>query len=168
MASKYPNDFVESGYVYDDVQLMYKILSTNWRREAFKDDVVIFWDEDNDISTFNFSTGEIAVKILDEEMIVEKKGMARDSEQIDRFISIDIRALDREKFLSVMGEVRRILNLYRLRPGNEYDVLDFQSYYPKRPSYKFYHGQIKITFKNFYKILPVANWLGCPERPRSG
>ena len=79
---------------------------------------MIFWDEDNDISTFNFSTGEIAIKILDEEMIVEERN-GEDSEQIDRFISIDIRALDREKFLSVMGKLG-ILNLYRLRPGNRY------------------------------------------------
>lgn len=166
MVSKYPTDFVESGYVFDDVQLIYKILSANWRREAFKDDVVIFWDEDNDISTFNFSTGEIAIKILDEEMIIEKKGMARDSEQIDRFIQIDVRTLSRERLLSVMGEIRRILNLYRVRPGNEYDVLDFVSYYPKRPSYKFYHGQIKLVLKNFYKMVPNPNWLGCSGRPK--
>lgn len=148
-----------NGFLNDDALLLRNILTENWDTSKLPK-IIFYWDEDNDISQFDFRTGEVPVKIYANDIYSEPRGISFDSVAESRVMVLNIRSTDRETLIKVADEIRRILYLYRLRPGNDYDVMYMSQYTPIYPSYKFYNMNMMITLRKYMFMLPYVDSSG--------
>lgn len=154
------SDYEFKGYYDDDAKMIHDILEKNWDEDVLKDKLLFYYDETKDITSVNYNTGEIAIKIYADEVDSSPRGIGFDSLERDRRIRIHIRTLDRDLFLGVIDEIARIMTKYRLRPGNAWDTLWIDSYEPIYPSEKFFQGLFTIHVKQYCHTIPIPreNW----------
>lgn len=152
-------DYVFTGYHDDDAKLLNKIIEENWEDDPLKPKKLQYYDESKDISSVNFNTGEVAIKIYADDAITSPMGIGFDSIEQDRYINIEVRTIDRDLYLGTLDELRRIFIKYRFRPGNAWDTMWLESYAPVYPTEKFYHGKLVLHLKQYCHSLP---------RPRDG
>lgn len=149
------------GYIDDDARLMYDMIVNNWPKSGtLKDKSIFFYNEIEDPQTFDFKTGEIAIRIYADNIISEPKGISYDSESQTRAINIDIRGIDRDETRYCADTIRHILAMNRLRPGNDWQTLQFTAYSPIYPSFKFFHTVITCTLRKYYTMLPNVDLNG--------
>lgn len=149
------------GYIDDDAHMIYEMLVNNWQKiGVLKDKAIFFYDEMEDPQAFDFKTGEIAIRIYADDIISEPKGISYDSESQTRTIHIDIRGLDRDDTRYCADLIRHILAMNRLRPGNDWQTLQFASYSPIYPSFKFFHTVVSCTLRKYYTMLPNVDLNG--------
>lgn len=154
------SDYEFQGYQDDDARMIHDILEKNWDEDILKDKVLLYFDESKDVSSINFNTGELAIKIYADEIETKPMGIGFDSIEQTRKMRLDIRTIDRDLYLGVMDEVRRIMVKYRLRPGNAWDTLWVSKVEPVYPSEKFYESKIEVTLKQYCHTFPIPreNW----------
>jgi len=154
-------DYEFQGYYDDDARMIHDILEREWNEDELKDKVLLYFDETKDISSVNFNTGELAIKIYADDITTDPMGIGFDSISEDRDITLEIRTLDRDLYMGALDEIMRILVKYRLRPGNTWDTLWVDRYERVYPTEKFFHGRFIIHLKKYCHTLPLAreNWI---------
>lgn len=150
------SDYVFTGYQDDDAKLIHDILEREWDEDVLKEKKIMYFDESVDISSFNYNRGEAAIKVYADEIETEPMGIGFDSIQQDRKIRIIVRTMDRDLYLGLLDEIRRIITKYRLRPGNAWDTMWMDSYEPVYPTEKFYQGLITLNLKQYCHTLPIS------------
>lgn len=153
------------GYLDDDAENLHRILSENWSKGDLGNRTIFFYDENTDPATFDFKTGECAVRIYADEITSEPRGIGFDSESVTRTMRIDIRSMNREDSMLVVDQIRYILANYRIRPWKDWQTMYFSMYTPIYPSFRFYHGVISITLRKYYTMLPNVNLYGVSRYP---
>lgn len=153
------------GYLDDDAENLHRILSENWSKGELKDRTLFFYDENTDPATFDFKTGECAVRIYADEIASEPRGIGFDSESVTRAMRIDVRSINREDTLLVTDQIRYILAHHRLRPWKDWQTLAFTTCTPIYPSFRFYHSVLSFTLRKYYTMLPNVNLNGVSRYP---
>lgn len=149
------------GYIDDDARLIYEMLVKFWPKKGpLQEKAIFFYNEIDDPQAFDFKTGEIAIRIYADNIISEPKGISYDSESASRTINIDIRGLDRDDTRYCADQIRYILAMNRLRPGNDWQTLQFSAYQPIYPSFKFFHTVVSCTLRKYYTMLPNVDLNG--------
>ena len=97
------------GFIDDDAKMIYDFLKDNWEKGELKDKTVFFYNEEEDPASFDFKTGEMAIRVYADEIISEPRGISYDSEMTTRAIRIDIRGINRESTILCADQVRKIL-----------------------------------------------------------
>lgn len=153
------------GYLDDDAENLHRILVENWSQGDLKDKAVFFYDENIDPATFDFKTGECAIRIYADEIVSEPRGISFDSEAVSRTMRIDIRTMNREDSMLIPDQIRFICAKYRIRPWKDWQTMYFSSYSPIYPSFKFYHTVLTVTLRKYYAMLPNVNINGNARYP---
>lgn len=153
------------GYLDDDAENLHRILAENWSKGDLKDRSIFFYEETQDPASFDFKTGEAAIRIYADDIVSEPRGISFDSEEVSRVIRIDIRTINREDSLLIVDQIRYILAKYRLRPWKDWQLLYFTTYSPVYPSFKFYHCVVSVTLRKFYTMLPNVDLNGVARYP---
>lgn len=149
-------DYEFKGYQDDDAKLIHDILEKEWDEDVLKPKILLYYDETKDISSVNFNTGELAIKIYADEIMNEPMGIGFDSISQDRYIHMEIRTIDRDLYVGALDEINRIMVKYRLRPGNKWDTLWVDGYERAYPAEKFFHGIVTIHLKKYCHTFPLA------------
>lgn len=153
------------GYLDDDAKHLHHILEQNWSKGDLEDRAVFFYDESVDPVTFDFKTGECAIRIYADEIVSEPRGISFDSEAVARTMRIDIRTLNREDSILIPDQIRFILAQYRIRPWGDWQTMYCSSYAPIYPTYKFYHTVLTVTLRKYYAMLPNVDINGNARYP---
>ena len=153
-------DYVFEGYFDDDARMIHDILEREWNEDVLKDKILLYYDETKDISSVNFNTGELAIKIYADEVDNEPMGIGFDSITSDRYVHLEVRTIDRDLYIGAIDEIYRILVKYRLRPGNTWDTMWLDGYERMYPAEKFFHGVLTIHLKKYCHTFPIprTNW----------
>lgn len=150
------SDYRFEGYYDDDARMIHDILEHEWNEDVLKDKILLYYNETTDISSVNYNTGELAIKIYADDISSTPMGIGFDSIEQDRTMNLEIKTIDRDLYIGAIDEIRRILTKYRLRPGNAWDTMWVEKVAPVYPTEKFYHTKITIKLKQYCHVLPLA------------
>lgn len=154
------NSYGEEGFLYDDGLMIHEILENNWTEGLMKDKKLIFSNDQTDPASIDYSDGCVTIKIYADEIINDPRGISYDSVTQHRNIRLQIQTTNRELSIAATDQIMRILALYRIRPGNNWDIMFFSSTNPRYPSYNFFDSTITIQLKKFYHMLPNVSLAG--------
>jgi hypothetical protein len=154
------NEYGEEGFLDDDGQMIHDILENNWAEGLMKDKTLLFFNDQTDIASIDYGSGCIAVKIYADEIVNEPRGISFDSVTQHRNIRLNIQTMSRELSLAAVDQIMKILALYRIRPGNDWQTMWFSSYTPIYPTYNFFRYNITIQLKKYYQMLPNVSLAG--------
>lgn len=149
-------DYVKQGYVSDDCKMIEYILRTNWENDQLRDKVNFYFDEVQDVSSYNYSDGSMRIKVQEFDEDSDPMGIGFDSEESTKDIELDISTMDRDLAINARDEIKRIIMKYRLRPGNGWATAWISRISPIYPTYKFFHFELHITLRKYCNTLPRA------------